>query len=66
VPVNVAIAEAVQLCHRFADERAAKFINGVLSDLAEEAKYFRNQGKFRPQAEDAGDEPVSDKSVAKS
>ena len=27
VPVNVAISEAVELAHRFADEKAAKFIN---------------------------------------
>jgi N utilization substance protein B len=47
VPVNVAISEAVELAHRFADEKAAKFINGVLSDLSEEAKHFRLKGTFR-------------------
>lgn len=47
VPVNVAISEAVELAHRFADEKAAKFINGVLSDLSEEAKHFRLKGEFR-------------------
>jgi transcription antitermination protein NusB len=46
VPINVSISEAVELSHRFADERAAKFINGVLADLAEEAKHFRQTGKF--------------------
>jgi hypothetical protein len=35
------------LCHRFADERAAKFINGILADLVEEAEYFRQTGEFR-------------------
>lgn len=47
VPVNVCISEAVELAHRFGDKRAAKFINGILGDLSEESKYFRNQGKFR-------------------
>jgi N utilization substance protein B len=47
VPINVAISEAVELCHRFADEKAAKFINGVLADLSEEAKYFRRKGFIR-------------------
>lgn len=46
VPVNVAISEAVELCHRFADEKAAKFVNGVLADLAEQAKEFRRTGEF--------------------
>lgn len=46
VPINVAISEAVELCHRFADEKAAKFVNGVLADLAEQAKTFRNTGEF--------------------
>lgn len=44
VPVNVAISEAVELCHRFADERAARFVNGVIADLAEQAKEFRRTG----------------------
>jgi N utilization substance protein B len=48
VPINVCISEAVELSHRFADAKAAKFINGVLSDLAEEAKTFRATGKFTP------------------
>jgi N utilization substance protein B len=46
VPVNVSISEAVELCHRFADERAAKFINGILGDLSKQARYFRAHGKF--------------------
>lgn len=46
VPVNVAISEAIELSHRFADEKAAKFINGILGDLSKEANYFRKQGKF--------------------
>jgi N utilization substance protein B len=55
VPVNVCISEAVELCHRFADEKAARFINGVLGDLAEEAKYFRRNGKFREETTDGGE-----------
>src|SRR5262249_10579439 len=47
VPVKVAISEAVELCHRFGDEKAAKFINGILGDLAEEAEYFRETGEYR-------------------
>jgi len=46
IPISVCINEAVELCHRFADEKAAKFINGVLGDLAQEARYFRNKGVF--------------------
>ncbi|HEY9680151.1 MAG TPA: transcription antitermination factor NusB [Oculatellaceae cyanobacterium] len=48
IPVSVCISEAVELCHRFADERAAKFVNGILGDLSEQAKYFRIHGRFRP------------------
>jgi N utilization substance protein B len=44
IPVNVCISEAVALSHRFADERAAKFINGILGDLAEVASSFRRSG----------------------
>jgi len=51
VPINVCISEAVELCHRFADEKAARFINGVLGDLADEAKYFRRHGKFKEPTE---------------
>lgn len=46
VPIAVAINEAVELCHRFADEKAAKFINGILADLSKEAEYYRQHGKF--------------------
>lgn len=49
VPVKVAISEAVELTHRFADDRAAKFINGVLADLAETASEFRRSGEFKLQ-----------------
>lgn len=48
VPINVCISEAVELSHRFADERAAKFINGVLGDLSDTAAYFRRTGEFKP------------------
>lgn len=41
IPVNVAIAEAVNLSHRFADAKAAKFINGILGDMSEEAEAVR-------------------------
>lgn len=46
IPINVCISEAVELCHRFADERAAKFVNGVLSDLSSQARGFRIHGTF--------------------
>jgi N utilization substance protein B len=41
IPIPVAINEAVELCHRFADEKAARFINGILADLSEEAMKLR-------------------------
>ncbi len=41
IPINVAISEAVELSHRFADDRAAKYINGVLADLSALARRFR-------------------------
>lgn len=47
IPVKVAINEAVEMCHRFADEKAAKFINGVLADLAEDAEAVRDSGEFK-------------------
>ncbi len=53
IPVNVAISEAVELSHRFADEKAAKFINGVLADLAEEAEAVRRSARRRAYAEKA-------------
>lgn len=46
IPVNVAISEAVELAHRFADDRAAKFINGILSEIAPGARQFRSTGEF--------------------
>jgi N utilization substance protein B len=46
IPISVSINEAVDLCHRFADEKAAKFINGILADLTQEARYFRAKGVF--------------------
>lgn len=49
VPIKVAINEAVELTHRFADARAAKFINGVLADLAETANDYRRTGEFKLQ-----------------
>jgi N utilization substance protein B len=49
IPLNVCISEAVELCHRFADEKAAKFVNGILGDLSEQARYFRNTGGFKPE-----------------
>jgi transcription antitermination protein NusB len=60
VPINVCISEAVELSHRFADEKAAKFINGVLSDLAQQAKVFRATGKIAPgkTADSGGEAPV--------
>jgi N utilization substance protein B len=48
VPLNVCISESVELCHRFADDKAAKFVNGILGDLSEQARYFRHHGVFRP------------------
>lgn len=46
VPINVVLSEAVELCHRFADERAAKFVNGVLSELVGAAQHFRVKGEL--------------------
>lgn len=48
IPIKVAINEAVELCHQFADARAAKFINGVLGDLVGDAEYFRETGDLSP------------------
>lgn len=61
VPVNVAISEAVELSHRFADERAAKFINGVLADLSERAEEFRKVRALEKLAT-GGDEAITFKS----
>jgi transcription antitermination protein NusB len=46
IPVAVAISEAVELAHRFADDRAARFINGVLADLSPAAENFRATGQL--------------------
>lgn len=46
VPIRVCISEAVELSHRFADDRAAKFINGILADLSDAARQYRQTGKF--------------------
>lgn len=45
VPIKVAISEAVELSHRFADEKAAKFINGILGELADHAKQRRQEDR---------------------
>ncbi|MGH9553276.1 MAG: transcription antitermination factor NusB [Terriglobales bacterium] len=58
VPVNVAISEAVELSHRFADEKAAKFINGILGDLSEQAKHFRRTGKLPEDNVETGSDPA--------
>ncbi len=50
VPIAVIINEAVELCHRFADEKAAKFINGILADLSEEAIKLREDDVARKQS----------------
>jgi transcription antitermination factor NusB len=59
VPVSVVISEAVELCHRFADEKAAKFVNGVLADLIEEALVFRKTGVFAQKDTDSKTPAVS-------
>ena len=46
IPVNVAISEAVELAHRFADDKAARFINGVLGDLSKDAQDYRTTGEL--------------------
>ncbi len=63
IPISVSINEAVELCHRFADEKAAKFINGILADLSQEARYFRAKGVFMDRtlqpADETSEEQVS-------
>ena len=53
VPVKVAISEAVELAHRFADDKAARFINGILADLSPVAENYRLTGdlNFGPLSE---------------
>ena len=46
IPLNVAISEAVELAHRFADDKAARFINGVLADIVTDAQNFRQTGEL--------------------
>lgn len=58
VPINVAINEAVELAHRFADEKAVKFINGVLGEIAVEAAHFRKTGQFLELASEQEIEPA--------
>jgi transcription antitermination protein NusB len=55
IPIAVSINEAVELTHRFADETAARFINGILRDLAVQAKNYRRTGRFAPLEDDALD-----------
>lgn len=55
IPISVCINEAVELCHRFADEKAAKFVNGILGDLSREARYFRAKGEFMERTADSED-----------
>ncbi len=47
IPINVSISEAVELAHRFADEKAARFINGILGDLAQAASTYRRTGVLK-------------------
>lgn len=45
IPIKVAISEAVELSHRFADDKAAKFINGILGELADHARQRRQDDR---------------------
>ena len=63
VPISVCINEAVELSHRFADDKAARFINGILGDLAKGAHYFRRHGQFaKDQFEDVESAPEAEAS----
>jgi transcription antitermination protein NusB len=44
VPAPVVINEAVEIAHRFSDEKAASFINGVLDRVARDAGRIGNGG----------------------
>lgn len=33
IPANVSLNEAIELAKRFGDDKAAKFVNGVLSNI---------------------------------
>ena len=62
IPLKVCINEAIELSHRFADDKAAKFINGVLRDLFVEAEHFRKTGDFvdrHTQSEGTEDEALT-------
>jgi N utilization substance protein B len=63
IPISVCINEAVELCHRFADEKAAKFINGILGDLSGEARYFRAKGTM-PEREEKDDHGTNGSELA--
>jgi N utilization substance protein B len=52
IPLRVSINEAVELCHRFADEKAAKFINGILADISVQAEHYRAKGTFLETSDD--------------
>lgn len=66
VPMKVVINEAVELAHRFADERAAKFINGVLADIREDAEQFRLTGELKLSTQDNdGDRSVQSEPVGR-
>jgi len=60
VPISVCINEAVELCHRFADDKAAKFVNGILGDLSREARYFRAKGVFMERLADPLDNKLAE------
>lgn len=62
VPIKVAISEGVELAHRFADDRAAKFINGVLADLSADAEHFRTTGELKVDLAPDEDNERSEKS----
>lgn len=63
IPEPVCVNEAVELCHRFADQRAAKFLNGVLGDMVEDAEYFRLTGEFRAPTSASDSEAPSEEPV---
>lgn len=45
VPAPVVINEAVEIAHRFSDEKAASFINGVLDRVARDAGRLANAAR---------------------
>ncbi|MCA9813681.1 MAG: transcription antitermination protein NusB [Cyanobacteriota/Melainabacteria group bacterium] len=64
IPLAVCVNEAVELCHRFADDRAAKFLNGVLGDLVEEAEYFRQTGELKSVPDSSTVSKTSEESIS--